>query len=140
MGRTRPDGDGASVSALAPPNAAGSSTAAMVQADAPGRSFPVVVGTPMPEGVSEAPNGEEAPIERSIYTAVVPQSWEELVDMLKGVSCFVDVETRHPLGISGSAVPSVQHLQEWMMLEAVEVVNISLLFFSCFFSSYHFSM
>ena len=60
--------------------------------------------------------------------------------MLKGVPCFTDVEARHPLGISESGVPPVQHLQEWTMLEVVEVVNTSLLFFSCFFSSYHFSI
>ena len=85
----------------------------------------------MPEGVPEAPNSEEAPVERSSYTAAVPPSWEELMDMLKGVSCFTDAKAWHPFGISEFAVPCVQHLQEWTMPEAVEMVNISLLFFSC---------
>ena len=62
------------------------------------------------------------------------------MDMLKGVPCFTGAEARHPLGISESAVPPVQHLQEWTMPEAVEVVNTSLLFFSYFFSSYYFFM
>ena len=140
LAATSPDGDGASASAPAPPDAAGSSTAAMVQADAPGRSSPVVVGTLMPEGVPEAPNGEEAPVERSSYTAAVPQSWEELMDMLKGVPCFTDAEARHPLGISKSVVLCDQHLHEWAMSEAAEVVNTSSVFFSCLFINYHFSM
>ena len=54
------------------------------------------------------------------------------MDMLKGVSCFTDAEAQHPLSISESVVPRDQHLQEWTMSEAAEVVNISLLFFSCF--------
>ena len=87
----------------------------------------------MPEGVAEVPTGEKAPIERSSYTATTPPSWEELMVMLKGVPCFTNAEARHPLGIFESSVPPVQHLQEWMMSEAVEVVNTSLLFFSCFF-------
>ena len=53
--------------------------------------------------------------------------------ILKGVPCFTDAEALHPLGISKSGVPPVQHLQEWTMPEAAEVVNTSLLFFSCFF-------
>ena len=137
---SRLNGDGASASAPVPPDAAGSSTAAMVQADGPGRSSPAMVGTPMPEGVPKAPNGEEAPVEKSGYTTAVPPSWEELMDVLKGVPCFTDAEAQHPLGISESDVPPVQHLQEWTMPEAAEVVNTSLLFFSCSFSSYHFSM
>ncbi|RVX12533.1 hypothetical protein CK203_011639 [Vitis vinifera] len=40
-----------------------------------------------------------------------------------GVPCFTGAEARHPLGISESAVPPVQHLQEWTMPEAVEVVT-----------------
>ena len=130
---SRPDRDGASASAPVPLDAAGSSTAAMVHADGPGRSSPVVVGILMLEGAPEAPNGEKAQVERSSYPAAVPPSWEELMDMLKRVPCFTDAEARHPLGISESAVPSVQHLQEWTMPEAAEVVNTFLLFFSCFF-------
>ena len=71
---THSDGDGDSASAPALPDAAGFSTAAMVQVDAPGRSSLAVVGTPMPEGVPEAPNNEEAPVERSSYIAAVPPS------------------------------------------------------------------
>ena len=105
LAANRPNGDGASASAPAPPDAARSSMAAMVQADAPGRNSLAMVGTPMPEGVLEAPNGEKAPVERSSYIAAVPPSWEELMDMLKRVPCFTDAEARHPLGISESVVP-----------------------------------
>ena len=133
------DGDGVGASASIPPDAVGSSTAAMVQADAPGRSSPAVVGTPMAEGVPGAPNDEEAPVERNSHAAVVPPSWEELMEMLKGVPCFTNVEARHPLGVSESAVPPIQHLREWTMPEAAKVVN-TLLFSSYFFSSYHFSL
>ena len=137
---TRPDGDGMSAHAPTPPDAAGPSMAAMVQADGPRRSSPAMVGTPMPEAVAEVPSGEKAPVEKSSYTAAAPPSWEELMVMLKRVPCFTDAKVWHPLGISESAMPFVQHLQEWTMLKAAEVVNTSLLFFSCFFSSYHFSM
>ena len=82
---------------------------------------------------AEVSTGEKAPVERSSYFVAAPPSWEELMVMLKGVPCFTDVEARHPLGISESGVPPVQHLQEWTMLEAAKVVNTSLLFFSCFF-------
>ena len=61
------------------------------------------------------------------------------MDMLKGVPCFTDTKARHPLGVSESAVPPIQHLREWTMPKAAEVVN-TLLFSSCFFSSYHFSL
>ena len=134
------DGDGESASALASLDAARPSTTTMVQPDGPGRSSPAMVGTLMLEGVAEVPTGEEAPVERSSYTVVAPLSWEELLVMLKGVPCFTDAEVRHPLGIFESGVPPIQHLQEWTMPEAAEVVNIFLLFFSCFFSSYYFSM
>ena len=87
----------------------------------------------MPEGVAEVPTSEKALIERSSYTAAAPPSWEKLMVMLKGVPCYTNAEARHPLGIFESSVPPVQHLQEWMMLEAAEVANTSLLFFSCFF-------
>ncbi|KAL6317874.1 hypothetical protein AAG906_030628 [Vitis piasezkii] len=50
-------------------------------------SLPAMMGTPMRRGL-EAPNGEEAPVERSDYTAAVPPSWEELMDMLKGLPLF----------------------------------------------------
>ena len=83
---------------------------AMAPIDAPGRSSPTMVRTPMPEGVPEAPNSEEAPVERSSYTAAVPPSWEELMDMLKGVPCFTDAEARLPFGTSKSAVSCIQPL------------------------------
>ena len=62
------------------------------------------------------------------------------MDMLKGVPCFTDAEARHPLGISKSVVLCDQHLHEWAMSEAAEVVNTSSVFFSCLFINYHFSM
>ncbi|KAL6332490.1 hypothetical protein AAG906_008521 [Vitis piasezkii] len=79
---TCPDGDGASASAPASPDAAGPSTAAMVQADGPG-------------GVAEVPTGEKALVERSSYTAAAPPR----------VPYFTDAEARRPLGISESVVP-----------------------------------
>ena len=128
---TRSDGDGASISAPVPPDAAGFSMTAMVQADALGRSSLAVVGTSVPKKVSEAPNGEDALVEKSIYTVAVPPSWEELMNMLKGVPCFTDAEVWHPLGISKFTVPCNQLLQGWTMPEVAEVVNTYLLFFSC---------
>ncbi|RVW27872.1 hypothetical protein CK203_084960 [Vitis vinifera] len=53
---TRPDGDRASASAPAPPDAAGPST-----------------------GVAEVPTSEKAPVERGSYTAAAPPSWEKLM-------------------------------------------------------------
>ena len=128
---TRPDEDGPSASSAAPPDAAGPSAATMVQADTPGPGSHVVVDTPMSEGV---------PDEKSSRAAAVPPSREELMEMLKGVPCFTDAEARLLFGTSESVVPYSQPLQERTILETAEVVNTSLLFFSCFFSSYHFSI
>ena len=76
---TLPDGDVASASAPAPPDAAGPSTETMVQADGSGHSSPAMVGTPMPEGIAEVPTSETAPVERGNYTTATPPSWEELM-------------------------------------------------------------
>ena len=86
----------------------------------------------MSEGVLDASNGEEAPDEKGSHAAVVPPSWEELMEMLKGVPCFTDVEAWLPFGPPESAVSYIQHLQEWTIPETAKVVNTSLLFFSCF--------
>ncbi|RVW28060.1 hypothetical protein CK203_097980 [Vitis vinifera] len=75
-------------SSAAPSNAAGSSTAATVKADALRPSSPVVVETPMSEGVLDASNGEEAPDEKGSHAAVVPPSWDDLMEMLKGLLLF----------------------------------------------------
>ena len=90
-----------------------------------------MVETPISEGVPDVSNGEEAPDEKSSHAAVVPPSWKELMEILKG-PCFTDVEAWLPFGPPESAVSYIQHLQEWTILETVEVVNTSLLFFSCF--------
>ncbi|RVW75637.1 hypothetical protein CK203_055256 [Vitis vinifera] len=77
-----------SASSAAPSNAAGSSAAATVKADALRPSSPVVVETPMSEGVLDASNGEEAPDEKGSHAAVVPPSWDDLMEMLKGLLLF----------------------------------------------------
>ena len=64
----------------------------------------------MSEGVSDASNGEEAPEEKSSHAAAVSPSWEELMEMLKGVPCFTDAEARLPFGTSKSAVSCIQPL------------------------------
>ena len=46
----------------------------MVHADGSGRNSPVVVGTPMPEGALEAPNGEKAPVEGNSHAVAIPPS------------------------------------------------------------------
>ena len=129
---TCPDEDGPSASSTAPPDAVGSSATATVQADAPGPGSPAMVETPISKGVSDASNGEEAPDEKSSHTAVVSPSWEELMEMLKGVPCFTDAEARLSFGNPESVVSCIQHLHEWTILETAEVVHTSLLFFSCF--------
>ena len=98
---TRPNEDGPSTSSAAPPDAAGSSAAATVQADALGPSSPTVVDTHM---------SERAPDEKSSHSAAIPPSWEELMEMLKGVPCFTDAEAQLPFGTSESTVPCIQPL------------------------------
>ena len=98
---TLPDESGPSASSATLPDASGPSAAAMVQVDAPGPGFPAVVDTPMSEGV---------PDEKSSRVVAVPPSWEELMEMLEGVPCFTDVETRLPFGTSESAMPCSQSL------------------------------
>lgn len=122
---------------------------------------PTAVETHGLEGIPDASNDEEAPDEKSSPTATVPPSWEELMEMLKGVSCFTDakapstrmsdffllttrvsvnmggdtpafVKERLPFGTPESAVSCIQHLQEWMIPEAAEVVVTLLLFFFSF--------
>ena len=66
----------------------------------------------MSEGVLDALNGEEAPDEKGSHAAVVPPSWDDLMEMLKGVPCFTDAEARLPFGTPESAVSCTQHLQE----------------------------
>ena len=147
--------------------------AATVQADAPGPSStavaqsgattfgdaPTAVETHVSEGVPDASNGEEATDEKSSLAAAVPPSWEELMEMLKGVPCFTDAEAPSmrmsdffpltkrvsvnmggdlpafvkvwlPFGTPESTVSCIQHLQEWTIPETAEVVNTYLL---CFF-------
>ena len=107
---TRSDEDGPNASSTAPPNVAGSRAAATVQDDAPGPSSPIVVETPISEGVPDASNGEEALDEKSNHAAAVPPTWEELMEMLKGVPCFTDVEARLPFGTPESTMSCIQHL------------------------------
>ena len=120
---------------------------------------PVVVETHGSEGIPDASNDEEAPDEKSSPTAAVPPSWEELMEMLKGVPCFTDAEApstrmsdffpltkrvsvnmdgdpptfikaRLPFGTPESVVSCIQHLQEWTIPKTAEVVVTPLLFFS----------
>ena len=111
------------------------------------------------EGGSEAAIDEEAPDEKSSPAAAVPPSWDEMMEMLKGVLCFTDVEApstrmsdffpltkqifvnmggdppafvkaRLPFGTPESVVSCIQHLQEWTIPETAEVVITSSLFSS----------
>ncbi|RVX05863.1 hypothetical protein CK203_023757 [Vitis vinifera] len=143
----------------------GSGATAAVQADAPGPSSatiaqpgitahsdaPATVETRGLEGVPEAMIDEEALDEKSSPAAAVPPSWEEMMEMLKGVPCFMDAEVtstrmsnffpltkrvsmnmggdppsfvkvRLPFGTPESAVSCIQHLQEWTIPETAEVV------------------
>ena len=108
----------------------------------------------MPQSDEASPSAaitERAPNEKGSPTLAVSPSWEELMEMLKGVSCFMDAEApsmkmfdffplikRVSVNMGGdppnfvsawlpfctleSAVSCIQHLQEWTMLETVEVV------------------
>ena len=58
----------------------------------------------MLEGVPDASNGEEAPDEKGSHAVAVPPSWEDLMEMLKGVPCFTDAEVRLPFGTPEPAV------------------------------------
>ena len=53
---------------------------------------------------------EGVPDEESSCVAAVPSSWEELMEMLKGVSCFTDANARLPFGTFESVVPCSQPL------------------------------
>ncbi|KAL6315266.1 hypothetical protein AAG906_000348 [Vitis piasezkii] len=77
----------------AKPDVAGPSAAAVVRPD---------TGTPSNASATEKARGtkggpdvavsEEAPDEKSSPTPAAPLSWEEMMEMLKGVSCFTDAE------------------------------------------------
>nr|CAN67634.1 hypothetical protein VITISV_031865 [Vitis vinifera] len=112
----------------------------------------------MPQSDEASPSAaitERAPNEKGSPTLAVSPSWEELMEMLKGVSCFMDAEApsmkmfdffplikRVSVNMGGdppnfvsawlpfctleSAVSCIQHLQEWTMLETVEVVEVGI--------------
>ena len=111
------------------------------------------------KGVPDASIDEEAPDEKSSPDVAVPPSWEELMEILKGVPCFTNAEApstrmadffsltkrvslniggdppafvkaRLPFGTPEFVVFCIQHLQEWTIPETTEVVITSLLFFS----------
>ena len=167
-----PNEAGSSATAMVQLDVVGSGATAAVQADAPGPSSatiaqpgitahsdaPATVETRGLEGVPEAMIDEEALDEKSSPAAAVPPSWEEMMEMLKGVPCFMDAEVtstrmsnffpltkrvsmnmggdppsfvkvRLPFGTPESAVSCIQHLQEWTIPETAEVVITSLLFF-----------
>ena len=119
---------------------------------------PTAMETRGTEGVLEAAIDEEASNKKSSPAAMVPPSWEEMMEMLKGVSCFTDVEAhstrmsdffsltkrvsvnmggdppafvkaRLLFGTLESIVSCIQHLQEWTIPDTAEVVIISLLLF-----------
>ena len=161
---TRPDEAGPSVAVAAQSEAAGSGAAATVQATAQSDTTvasdaPTAVETRGSEGVPDASIDEETPDEKSSPAAAVPPSWEELMEMLKGVPCLTDAEAPSkrmsdffpltkrvsvnmggdppafvkawlPFGTPEFVVSCIQHLQEWTIPETVEVVITSLLFFS----------
>ena len=166
------DEAGSSAAAAVQPNAVGSNVAATAWPDVPGPSAaavaqpgviahnnaPTAVETRGTEGVPEAAIDEEALDEKSSPAATVPPSWEEMMEMLKGVPCFTDAEApstrmfdffsltkrvsvnmggdppafvkaRLLFGTLESIVSCIQHLQEWTIPETTEVVIISLLLF-----------
>ena len=114
------------------------------------------------EGVPKAAINEEAPDEKSSAAGAVPPSWEEMMEMLKGVSCFTDAEApstrmsdfflltkRVSVNMGGdppafvkaqlffgtpeSAVSYTQHLQEWTIPKTAKVV---IFFFANFLFSF----
>ena len=137
---------------------AGPSAAVVVQSDV--AAFSNVLSTEETRGTNgglDAVVDEEASDEKSNPIVAVPPSWEEIMEMLKGVSCFTDAEAlstkmtnffpltkrvsvnmggdpptfvkaRLPFGTPESVVSCIQHLQEWTIPETVEVVILSVLF------------
>ena len=170
---THPNEAGFSAAASTRPDATRSVTATTVQVDALGPNSaaaaqpdttalgdaPTAVETRGAEGVSEAAIDEEAPDEKSSAADAVPPSWEEMMEMLKGVPCFTNAEASStrmsdffpltkrvsvnmggdplafvkaqlPFGTPEYSMSCIQHLQEWTIPETAEVVITSLLFFS----------
>ena len=164
-----PDEAGSSAAAAVQSDATGSDAVTTVQLDSPGPSVaavtqpgttahsnaPTVVETRGTEGAPEVAIDEEAPNEKSSLTITVPPSWKEMMEMLKGVTCFTDgeassirmsdfflltkwvsanmggdqpafVKAQLLFGTLESAVSCIQHLQEWTIPETTEVVIISL--------------
>ena len=173
FGSTCPDETGLSAAAAAQLEAEVSGTAAKVLANALGPSSMAAaqsdttafgdalaaMETRGSERVSDVSIDEEASDEKSSPAAAVPPSWDELMEMLKGVPWFMDAETpftrmsdffpltkrvsvnmdgdpptfikaRLPFGTPESVVSCIQHLQEWTIPKTAEVVVTPLLFFS----------
>ena len=151
---TMPQSDEAGPSAVAvtQPNVAGPSASAPVQPDAIApRNTPTIEKVHGTEVGLDVVVDEGAPNEKSSLAPAIPPSWEELMEMLKGVSYFTDAEApstkmsdffpltnrvsvnmggdplafvsaRLSFGTSKSAVSCIQHLQEWTVPETAEVV------------------
>ena len=149
---------GPSATAATQPDIAGPSAAIVVQSDvAAPINVPFTEETRGTNGGLDAAVDEKALDEKSSPVVAVPPSWEEIMDMLKGMSCLTDAEApstkmsnffpltkrvsvnmggdpptfvkaRLPFGTPESVVSCIQHLQEWTIPETAEVVIISVLF------------
>ena len=89
------DAAGPSVATMTKPNVAGLSAAAMIQPNAIARSNAPATekkacGT---EAGSDVAVTEGAPDEKGSLAPTAPPSWEEMMEMLKRVSCFTNAET-----------------------------------------------
>ena len=84
---------GPSATAVTQPDVAGPSTATAIQPDAATPSnAPVAEKVRGIEAGLDIAVAEGAPDKKSSPAPTTPPSWDELMEMLKGVSCFTDVE------------------------------------------------
>ena len=90
---TLPDVIGPSAMAATQPDVARPKAVAVVQPDVAAPSnVPFAVEAHGMEWGPKAAVDEEGPDQKSSPTAAVPRSWEEMMEMLKGVSCFTNAE------------------------------------------------
>ena len=144
--------EGSNVAAATQPNVIGPSVAVVVQPDVAAPSnAPAAEEVRGKKGGSDAAVTEEASDEKNSPAPTAPPSWEEMMEMLKGVSCFTDTEAPStkmsdffpltkrvsiniggdpptfvkawlPFGTPKSVVSCIQHLQEWTIPNTAEVV------------------
>lgn len=130
-----------------PPDVAGPSSAPIAEKEANGKESSPATG----EAPGDADPIEEVLDKKTTPTPVSPPSWDEMMEMLKHMSCFTDSESlfikisdffppikrifvnlsgdplffvsaQLPFGTPESVVFYIQQLQDWTVLEIVEVV------------------